>query len=251
MSRLWGLREWALLLTIVVGVSFVILYVQDALLPVEQIDVVGPIPGGGERPAPPRKQPSPEPRDGEPQPDPSGKVPLPTPGDIERTQQTEPALGTPSDVVVWPVIVGVPLILVLGPLLTFLVLYGRGVPKLLDGVRTLSRRVWGTPDEVQDSEAFQKALEIWSDALVYDEPTPRTIKRFLNSLRNFAAMLRAEHRGNWDWKREANLVALAAMHHLGVEVPESATPEQLHGFPRRGRCGCGSGLWHGRRCGCA
>ena len=57
-------------------------------------------------------------------------------------------------------------------------------------------------------------------------PTPRTIKRFRNSLRYFAAMLRAEHGAEMDWRREANLVALAAMHHLGVDVPEPATPEQ-------------------------
>ena len=230
LSRLWGLRVWAIPLAIVVAVPFVILYVQDALVPVEQIDVAEPIPGGGARPAPLGEQSSPEPQDEELQPDTTGEMPLPTPGDIERTRQTEPALGTPSDVVIWPVIVGVPLILVLGLLLTFLVLYGRAVPKLLNGLRTLSRRVWRTPDEVRDSEAFRKALKIWSDALVYDEPTPRTIKRFLNSLRYFAAMLRAEHGADLDWRREANLVALAAMHHLGVEIPKPGTAGQPDEF---------------------
>ena len=228
LSRPWVLRVWALLLAIAVSVPFVIPYVQDAFVPVGQVDVLDPIPGVGERPAPQREQPSPEPRDEELHSDTEGEVPLPTLGDIERTVQTKPAHGIPSVVVVWPVIVGVSLILPLGLLLTFLVLYERGVPKLLDRVRTLSRRVWGMPDEVQDSEAFRKALEIWSDALVLDEPTPRTIKRFRNSLRYFAAMLRAEHGAEMDWRREANLVALAAMHHLGVDVPEPATPEQPH-----------------------
>ena len=186
-------------------------------------------------PAPSNGQSSPESPDEERRLAPPGEVPSQPPVDFEFGPPTEPFHGTPSDVVVWPVIVGVPLILVLGLLLTFLLLHGRGGLKLLwHRVVTSSRRVWGVPDDVQDSEAFRRALEIWSDALVYDEPTPRTIKRFLNSLRYFAAMLHAERGEDLDWGREANLVALAAMHHPEVEVPQSATPGEPGQFQRDG-----------------
>ena len=96
------------------------------------------------------------------------------------------------------------------------------------------RRLLGRPDEVRDSKAFEKALEIWSDAILHDNSTPRTFKRFLNRLRYFAAMLHVEYVESVGWKREANLVALAALHHLDFDIQRMAMRDQADMFQHEG-----------------
>ena len=88
---------------------------------------------------------------------------------------------------------------------------------------------------MRDSEAFERALEIWSEALVSDDPTPRTFKRYLNRLRYFAAMMRVEAPDDLDWRREANLVALATLHHLGFDPCKIPDPGAQEGEAARAR----------------
>ena len=113
-------------------------------------------------------------------------------------------------------------------------LHERGRLKIGGDVVTSIRRLLGLPDDVRDSKAFEKALEIWSDVVVHDDPTPRKFKRFLNRLRYFAAMLHVENGEGFDRRREANLVALAALHHLNVDLPRTATPGQPDRFQHEG-----------------
>ena len=134
----------------------------------------------------------------------------------------------------WPVNVGLSLVLILGLLLAFRRLRERGRLKFRYDVVTSFRRLLGRPEELRDSQAFEKALEIWFEAIVYDDPTPQSFKRFLNQLRYFAAMLRVEYGEGFDWRREANLVALAALHHLNFDLARTAILGELDLFLHEG-----------------
>ena len=220
-----GLRVWAILVALVAGALFVVPYVHDALVPAEPFEVVGTIQDDKVQPTS---------KDEQQQSTQAGGLPAPAQDDVERDQTTKPALDTTPDVVFWPVSAGLLLILILGLLLEFRWLHKRGRLKLWGDIVTSFRRLLSRPDDVQDSPAFEKALEIWSKVVVYDNPTPRTLKRFLNRLRYFAAMLRVENGEDFDWRREANLVALATLHHLNFDFPRTATLGQPDLFQHEG-----------------
>ena len=137
-----------------------------------------------------------------------------------------PPPDTTPDVVFWPVGIGLLLVLILGLLFVLHRLHKRGRLNLWGSLVTSFHWLLDAPVVVRDSQSFRKALEIWSDAVVYDDPTPRKFKRFVNRIRYFAAMLHAEKGKDLDWRCEANLVALAALHHLKVDFPQTATPGQ-------------------------
>ena len=212
-SSAWPWGKILPVIAIAVSVLFAALYVRDALVPDEPFVVIGTIPDdkgkstvGGALQAP---------------------VPQPPPtrdGEIDQT--TKPAIDTTPTVVFWPVIVGLSLVPILGLLLVFYRLHGRAWLKLRGVIATWFPRSLGRPDEVQDSEAFKKAIDIWHNAILCDEPTPRALKRFVNRVRYFAAMLHAENEQNFDWKREANLVALAVLHHLKADLLQTTTLER-------------------------
>ena len=82
--------------------------------------------------------------------------------------------------------------------------------------------IWRSPDAVvRDSEAFNKALDIWKRLVIAKSPNPREIKRFQNRVRYFAMRLRDDRErkvvSQQTQQTEAMLVALAALHHA---VPE-------------------------------
>ena len=247
---LWRVCVWAILAGVLGGALFAVPYARDALVPTKPFIVVETIQDDEGQPTSTEDQ---------RQPTPAGEQPASPRDDVEREPTTKPALDTAPDVVFWPVSAGFSLVLILILLLGgYRWLRERGRLKLVgDAVTSLRRllrwatarspfpstqvdvvtrvrRLLGRPDEVRDSEAFEKALEIWSEAIVYDDPTPRTLKRFLNRLRYFAAMLHVENGEDFDWSREANLVALAALHHLNVDFLPPAMPRQLDLFGQYG-----------------
>ena len=221
LSWLRRLRVWVVLLGIVLGPLFVMQYARVALVPAEPSEAVSTIPDD-EGPPVPESAPRPSTPDVRPPVSPQDDTGLRQPP------------HTAPDVVFWPMIVGLSPVLILGLLLVLHWLYESGRVKLPGAVATLVRRLLGRSDEVRDSKAFEKALEIWSEAIVHDDPTPRTFKRFLNRLRYFAAMLHVENGEGFDWRGEANLVALAALHHLNVDFLPPAMPRQLGLFEQDG-----------------
>ena len=224
LARLSGLRFWAIWSAIAVSALFAVPYVHDALVPADPFGVVGTIPVDEEQSA----VGGPQSLRGD-----VSQAPSPVGDERDRTKKPSPD-PTPPVVVFWPAIVGLFLVLILGLFLALHRLHERDRQKLLGGFVKSFRRLLGRPEEVRDSPSFRKALAIWSDAVVHDDPTPRKFKRFLNRIRYFAAMLHAENGADFDWKREANLVALAALHHLNVDSPPPAMPGQLDLFQRDG-----------------
>ena len=77
---------------------------------------------------------------------------------------------------------------------------------LLVGIEQIRRRRSAV---VRDTPEFAAALEAWTPLVFTREPTPRGVKRFLNRVRYFAMRLKHSH----TLGSEANLVALAALHH--------------------------------------
>jgi hypothetical protein len=77
----------------------------------------------------------------------------------------------------------------------------------------------GGAARVQDSGDFVAALEIWHPVIARGDPNPRGIKRFVNRVR-FLAMMESEQ--GEARIPDALLVALSALHHAQVEVPENA-----------------------------
>ncbi len=73
------------------------------------------------------------------------------------------------------------------------------------------------PESSQDTKDFVDALEIWHGLIAAKNPTPRTLKAFVNRLRYFASR-DAGQAGNG---REAQLVALAAIYYVYPEEFES------------------------------
>jgi photosystem II stability/assembly factor-like uncharacterized protein len=71
------------------------------------------------------------------------------------------------------------------------------------------------PEPVKDTENFTVALEIWHPLIALKDPTPRTIKAFLNRLRYLVSRrtssLDSDKASN---RREAQLVALAAISYV-------------------------------------
>lgn len=71
------------------------------------------------------------------------------------------------------------------------------------------------PEPVKDTESFTEALEIWHPLIALKDPTPRTIKAFLNRLRYLvsrrASELDSDQAANG---REAQLIALAAISYV-------------------------------------
>jgi photosystem II stability/assembly factor-like uncharacterized protein len=87
----------------------------------------------------------------------------------------------------------------------------------------------------KDSEDFRKALELWAPVVYHANPSPRSVKRYLNRVRYMAMCQRPQLEGRTRWRRlselfrsngaeaaakqpstvipERDLVALAALHH--------------------------------------
>ena len=65
------------------------------------------------------------------------------------------------------------------------------------------------PESVKDSQNFTDALRIWHTLIAQNNPTPRTVKAFVNRLRYIAS--RGDNLA--DTRREAHLVALAAIYY--------------------------------------
>ena len=255
---LWRFRVWAILAGILGSALFAVPYVRDALVPAKPFVVVESIQDDEGQPASTEEQRKRTSADEQSQPMSAGEQSASPRDDVERDPTTMPTLDTAPDVVFWPVSAGFSLVLILGLLVVYRRLHERGrlkpvgdavtslrrllrwattrspFPSTPVDVVTLVRRLLGRPDEVQDSKAFEKALEIWSETIVHDDPTPRTFKRFLNRLRYFAAMLHVENGEGFDWRREANLVALAALHHLNFDLSPTAMLGQLELIPHDG-----------------
>ena len=271
LSSLRRPRIWVVPATVVLGVWLVVPYMHDAFVPAEPFEVVAVNaddegqrastgrqtrpPVADEQPAPPRDDDGPSPTTTPPPgtlhedapPDDEGQrtstgrqtrppaadeQPAPPRDDDGSGPTTTPPPDTTRENVNWPAILGLLLVLIL--ILAFRPLNERGWRKLADHAAESFRRLRGVPETVRDSETFRSALDIWSDVIVRDDPTPRTLKRFINRLRYFAAMLHAEHGAGFDWRREANLVALAALHHLDVDIPLSVIPGQPDLFQQDG-----------------
>ena len=224
-SMLWRSRIPAILTAVFLGVLFVVPYVHDMLMPDMAFRVVATISAPVSAPASPDPQPRPEVADDEQRPSPR---PIVEPAPVSRAVP-----DTVPEVVYWPVIVGLLLVLLLGLLLATRRLIQGGWLKLRGAIDAPIRRFLARPEEVRDTEAFKLALDIWIDVVVHHEPTPRALKRFLNRVRFLAAMLQAENGENLGWKREINLVALAALHHVGVDYqqPKLLRPDGLHLAP--------------------
>jgi hypothetical protein len=75
----------------------------------------------------------------------------------------------------------------------------------------------GGAERKDDSADFVAALNAWHDVIVHGDPTPRGIKRFVNRVR-FLAML--EEAQKEDRIPDDMLVALAALHHAHVRLPD-------------------------------
>ena len=221
-SRLWRSRVAGLLAAVSLAVLLVAPYVYDVLMPETPVRVVTPVPGPVKEPGPPGPQP---PTRG------GGGVQPPSPQPVAEPAPTrEPVPKTTLEVVYWPVIAGLLLLLILGLLLVFRRLNEDGWVKLRSAVDASLHRLSARPEEARDTEDFKVALDIWTDVVVHHEPTPRAFKRFLNRLRFLAALLQAENGGSLGWKREVNLVALAALHHVDVDYlePSLFRPDGLH-----------------------
>ena len=68
------------------------------------------------------------------------------------------------------------------------------------------------PEPVKDTQSFTEALEIWHPLIALKDPTPRTIKAFLNRLRYLVSRRASELDSDQAVNgREAQLVALAAI----------------------------------------
>ena len=225
-SRLWRSRVPVVLAALFLGVLLAVPHVHDTLMPDTKYTVVPTIPGDERESAPSAPEP---PGGGEVQPPPLPRVVEPDPGSTLVPDST-------LEVVFWPAIVGVLLVLVLGLLLAVR-RWTRDRWQMYPPLRDVPIRWFlGLPEVVRDTREFAEALDIWADVVVPHEPTPRAFKRFLNRLRFLAALLQAETGGTLGSKREFNLVALAALHHVGVDYqqaglfrPDGLNLEELHG----------------------
>ncbi len=71
------------------------------------------------------------------------------------------------------------------------------------------------PEPVKDTQSFTEALEIWHPLIALKDPTPRTIKAFLNRLRYLVSRRTSELNSNQETNgQEAQLVALAAISYV-------------------------------------
>ncbi|MDO9310691.1 MAG: P-loop NTPase fold protein, partial [Nitrosomonas sp.] len=71
------------------------------------------------------------------------------------------------------------------------------------------------PEPVKDTESFTEALEIWHPLIALKDPTPRTIKAFLNRLRYLVSRRNSSlDSGQQNNGQEAQLVALAAISYV-------------------------------------
>jgi len=71
------------------------------------------------------------------------------------------------------------------------------------------------PEPVKDTESFTEALEIWHPLIALKDPTPRTIKAFLNRLRYLVSRRASELDSDQETNgQEAQLVALAAISYV-------------------------------------
>jgi len=71
----------------------------------------------------------------------------------------------------------------------------------------------------KDSESFQAALRIWLPVVEEQQPTPRSVKRFLNRVRFLACLQQLEPEGTGPTRiPESILIALAALYKLNPRV---------------------------------
>ncbi|MBX9636423.1 MAG: KAP family NTPase [Nitrosomonas sp.] len=71
------------------------------------------------------------------------------------------------------------------------------------------------PEPIKDTESFTEALEIWHPLIAQKDPTPRTIKAFLNRLRYLVSRRNSSQDNDQETKgHEAQLVALAAISYV-------------------------------------
>ena len=71
------------------------------------------------------------------------------------------------------------------------------------------------PEPIKDTESFTDALEIWHPLIAQKDPTPRTIKAFLNRLRYLVSRRNSSLDSDQETRgQEAQLVALAAISYV-------------------------------------
>jgi len=71
------------------------------------------------------------------------------------------------------------------------------------------------PEPIKDTESFTEALEIWHPLIAQKDPTPRTIKAFLNRLRYLVSRRNSSLDSDQETNgHEAQLVALAALFYV-------------------------------------
>lgn len=75
---------------------------------------------------------------------------------------------------------------------------------------------------VRDSDRFADALTLWNPAVLEHDPTPRHVKRFYNRARLFTAYEQQDRADDDARIDDADLVALAATHHVNLEWLEAA-----------------------------
>ena len=254
----WRFRILAILVALVSVAHFVAPHLYDVLVPAQQDEVVNRIRIFGEKPVPPptqggvvRADVQPDPSHSEPieiQPprSPDDVEPAPSPDLNGRTQVGDPS-APPSDYLdleppptpeepdkppfAWVLMASVGL--VFGLLLLLQWMRVRGSPIYVYFANVL-QRLLKQPQREHDSDVFREALAIWLDLVVYEDSTPRTLKMFLNRVRFLAAMLRAADGADFNPAREVNLVALAALHHVGIDLSSYFSPEQLDTVQHQG-----------------
>lgn len=87
------------------------------------------------------------------------------------------------------------------------------------------------PESVKDSKNFVDALEIWHALIAQNNPTPRSVKAFVNRLRYIAS--RGDNLA--DTRREAHLVALAAIYYCyerNIDEVQNSMTDYLADEPR-------------------
>ena len=202
LRSLWKKRSWVkpLLVTITL---LSMPYIHDVLTPAEQTDEVLDVSDNG------NVQETSHPPD-------SDVGDRDTAGG-KQEDESRPVLGAPQ-VVHWPVFAGLTMVSLLVLVLGARRLIGPRMGNLRDLLRRAERQLLDQPQVERDSQTFKKALMIWSNVALCGDPTARATKRLLNRIRYFAAMLRVRAEGGSDWRHEVNLVALAILHHVNVDL---------------------------------
>ena len=241
---IWRFRIWVIWVALVGVGHFVAPHLYDALVPAQQDEVVNRIRTVGGKPVSPRTPGEAEGADVRR--DPSQFEPARSPDDVEpATKERTPEGLLERDPTPTPVpqemasewtliaIVGLVFGLFVGLRLVLPRMRARGSP-IYVYFANLLQQLLKQPQRQHDSGVFREALAIWLDLVVHDDSTPRTVKMFLNRVRFLAAMLRAQEPDGFNREREVNLVALAALHHVGIDLSSYFSPEHLDTVQHQG-----------------